>query len=151
MSKELPSVLAASSSTRLAVARAAVAKYVMPDPEDPARLAIYCPNYAAIYAAKPADPVFKVLKAPSNAVPIGTRSVYDLVRGTPFVFHVHAGREVIADQHHRQSRPRLASRHAQGDLGLEVVQQVLGDAFAIEEPGRWEAGRGSRHADQQGC
>jgi len=81
MTGELPGVL--SSADRLASAKLAIKKYPLPSAADPARLAIWCPHYGAMLAMKPPDPVFKVVKAPSNAVPIGTRAVFDFIRGVP--------------------------------------------------------------------
>ena len=67
------------------------------------------------------------------------------LRRTAFVAHIDAGGRIVADQHHRQARARLARRHARVDLGLEVVEQVLGDALAVEDAG------GGRWASRRSC
>ena len=70
----------------------------------------------------------------------------DLFRRSALVAHVHAGSRVAADQHHRQAWTGLARSDACVDLRLQVVEQILGNALAIEDAG---VGR-SRHGHGEG-
>src|SRR3546814_4222359 len=59
----------------------------------------------------------------------------DLLRRPALVAHVGLRSRGGTHQHHGQPRPPLARRQARIDLHLERVEQVLGDALAVEDAG----------------
>ena len=80
----------------------------------------------------------------------------DLLGRAALVAHVHRRGRVAAHQHDRQAGPRLAGGHARIDAGAQRIEQVLGDAAAVEDAGllglcRWRegghaVGRGLRYS-----
>ncbi len=63
------------------------------------------------------------------------RAETDVLAGTALVANVYSGSSIISDQHNGQPRRRPALRHALDHTRVQVVEQFVGNAFAIEDPG----------------
>lgn len=71
------------ASDRLTALRQFGWTHLSRDVFDPDLKALWCPHWAAMIASRPTAQAWRVVKAPSNANPTGTRAIFDFTPATP--------------------------------------------------------------------